>query len=99
MKKIGQLNVMGHTWKVYLSDDLPLEIDGVTIFASKRIEISSRLKGDALTVCWVHEFGHVVLHELGMYLTGFSPEIEELVVDAYAKAFSKNYKEFKKIVK
>lgn len=97
MKKLGTVKIMGKTWKIYLSDRLPENIDGLTTFAKRIIEITDRVNGDDFALCWWHEFGHAVLYELGMYLTGLSPEVEELLVDAYAKAVCQNAATIKKM--
>lgn len=98
-KRIATLNIMGHSWKVYLTDKLPDNIDGLTTFNKKQIEIASVLDGESFAVCLIHEIGHAVLFELGMHLTGISPQVEELLVDAYAKSICKNFNRIKKLIK
>lgn len=99
MKRIGYLNILGEKWSVFQSDSLPENIDGLTTFQTRTIEISTRLSGDSYTQCLWHEFGHCVMFELGMYLTNMNLEVEELLVDTYAKSVVKNQKELAKMIK
>jgi len=98
-KRLTTFNIMGHSWKVISTDRLPEHIDGLTTFDKRTIEISSKLEGHDFATCLIHELGHGVLYELGMHLTGLSPEVEELLVDAYAKSVCKNFSRIKKLIK
>lgn len=85
-------DVFGKTIR-YKTKSLGDEHDGLYFPASKRIEIDSKLKGDARTVTVLHEELHAIFDVLGFS----SPEVmssvlEELVVDNVSRWIVDNYK-------
>jgi len=63
---------------------------GVCNTVKKYIKIDSNLELDQLIITYLHEIGHALFDECSWNCT-VSREIEEVIVDTYAKEFCKHF--------
>ena len=60
--------------------------DGLTDYVNKTIKYDSKLKGDLLKRCILHECGHAIQYETGIN-QALSDEIQEIITENFANVF------------
>lgn len=85
------LKVFGTTYKTKSAPLKEHGVHGLCNVETKQILIDKSLKGDQYTETILHELFHAVFHECSIYQT-VSNDVEEILVDVFAKAVVKNFK-------
>lgn len=96
-KKLMTLNLFGERWKVYHSNIHP-EYAGHCYYEKKIIEINSEIpQGSKLfQETLIHELLHALFHRMSYRQSGLSHDLEEVMIDQLAKAFTENFRLQKK---
>lgn len=92
MKKPTSVSVFGQKYKIKSVPGLDRQgFIGQCDPLKKLITIDSSLKGDSYWECLLHEMFHAVCRELSVH-QAISLELEEIIVDNFAKALVRNLK-------
>ena len=98
-QKIAQFQILGQRWKIYKTDQLSSDIDGLCIYESKELLICSALPKEDFRITLLHEIGHAICYAFGLHLTRLPWQLEEILVESFAKAIATNFATLSKIMK
>jgi len=59
------VNILGHNYKIIMTEDLKQNEAGVTLFPQRIIKLHRKLKGDMLWLTFLHEIKHAYDFENG----------------------------------
>lgn len=96
-KKLMTLNIFGERWKVY-HDKLDPQYAGHCYYEKREIKISNELLiGSTLFAeTLLHEMLHALYYRMSYRQSGLSHDLEEVMIDQIAKAFTENFRITKK---
>lgn len=72
-------------------DTSELETQGIYDLDTSEITIRKNLKGDEKIRVELHEYGHALIHRLGLHNTSINPDLEEIIVDGYARFLTETF--------
>jgi len=98
-KKIAQVQILGDTWKIIESDELAADLDGLCDYDNKELIISTLLTKEQRPITILHELGHAICYAFGLHLTAMPWQLEEILVESFAKVMAKNFKALHRLVK
>ena len=96
-KKLMTLNLFGQRWKVYHAKLHP-EYAGHCYYDKHIIEINDEIPASTLLFqeTLIHELLHALFHRMSYRQSGLSHDLEEVMIDQLAKAFTENFRLQKK---
>lgn len=96
MKVPPSITVYGQQYKIVFKKSVDIngiQCEGLCDSRNHIIYLDEALKKNPafLREVIIHEMGHALLDRLGFHLIGFSPELEELFVQAFAVLMNENF--------
>lgn len=95
MKLPKYIQIHGNKIRIFevenLTDAYGTPIHGCYKPPALAICIEKKLKGKEKLHTFLHEYGHAVIHALGVYNCNLSHDLEEIIVDGIAKSLSENF--------
>ncbi len=94
MKIPKEIKISGSTWKIKREKNPQLDglvVSAVTYPVTRTIVICTSLTGEELVHTFFHEFNHAVMAELGMHNCNIVNEVEEIIVDNFARIYLQTF--------
>ena len=90
MKLPKSIKIKGEVWKIKLVDNLHApdgdKVQGYCFTTGREIYIDKSLRGEQLSITYLHEINHAIMFELHLTL---NLEVEEIIADGFASVYEK----------
>lgn len=94
MKIPKKINIFGMMHKVTVMPNLAVygqRVSGLFLPSSHQIFIEADQEKEEMLHTFLHECGHAILDRISVGQTGLSTELEEIIVDSFARFITENF--------